>query len=149
MAEPMDAALRQQVARRAGGRCEYCGLPERFSAHRHEPDHIIAQQHGGETRLDNLALACLPCNRHKGPNIATIDPVSGKLTALFNPRKQSWHDHFSWAGATMVANSPVGRATLQVLKMNDHRRLMGREALIRANIPLFPGHDSSGVTPRS
>lgn len=40
-------------------------------------DHIIPRQHGGLTQLDNLALACLHCNRHKGPNLAGLDPLDG------------------------------------------------------------------------
>jgi 5-methylcytosine-specific restriction endonuclease McrA len=37
-------------------------------------DHIIARQHGSRTELDNLALACVHCNRFKGPNVAGLDP---------------------------------------------------------------------------
>ncbi|HXT34440.1 MAG TPA: HNH endonuclease signature motif containing protein [Chloroflexota bacterium] len=37
----------------------------------HEPDHILGEQHGGTTALENLAYACLRCNRLKGPHIAT------------------------------------------------------------------------------
>jgi len=48
----------------------------------HQPDHIIARQHGGQTTADNLAFACIHCNRHKGPNIASIDPIYGDLKKL-------------------------------------------------------------------
>jgi len=47
MATELSAALRQQVAQRAVHRCEYCLMPESMALHRHEPDHIIARQHGG------------------------------------------------------------------------------------------------------
>jgi 5-methylcytosine-specific restriction endonuclease McrA len=43
----------------------------------HHIDHIIAEQHGGATIADNLALACLHCHRPKGPNIASIDVETG------------------------------------------------------------------------
>ncbi len=36
--------------------------------------------------VDNLALACLRCNRHKGPNVGSFDPLTGQLTPFFNPR---------------------------------------------------------------
>jgi hypothetical protein len=67
----------RQVWLRAQSRCEYCHL---FSSDHPLPfhvDHIIARQHGGQTVLDNLALSCLHCNRHKGPNIAGIDSATG------------------------------------------------------------------------
>lgn len=123
MTDAVGADLRTAVAHRAGSCCEYCGLPEKFAAHRHEPDHVIAQQHGGETVLDNLALACMPCNRNKGPNIASIDPETGRLVALFDPRKQAWGAHFRWAGARIEPLTQEARATVRVLRLNDPRRL--------------------------
>jgi hypothetical protein len=66
-------ALRDLVRNRAGNRCEYCLLPEAFLVP-HEPDHVIASQHGGPTSSENLALACFDCNRRKGPNISSVDP---------------------------------------------------------------------------
>jgi hypothetical protein len=47
-------------------------------------DHVLAQQHGGETHLSNLALAYMHCNRRKGPtSLAAIQKQpksSGCLT---------------------------------------------------------------------
>ena len=67
MASEVSASLRQLVADRAAHRCEYCLLPQAVALHQHEPDHIVPRQHGGETHENNLALACLCCNRYKGP----------------------------------------------------------------------------------
>src|SRR5271166_4827055 len=53
-------------------------------------------QHGGLTVLDNLALSCLHCNRHKGPNIAGTDPRTGEVVRLFHPRNDQWSVHFEW-----------------------------------------------------
>ena len=83
-------ALRQLVRERVTGRCEYCLVREADVLLLHQPDHIIAEQHGGETTPENLALACIHCNRHKGANIASLDPTSGQLIPLFNPRTQAW-----------------------------------------------------------
>ena len=58
----------------------------RSGAHSHI-EHIVARQHGGLSRLDNLALACWNCNLKKGPNLSGIDPTTGLVVALFNPRK--------------------------------------------------------------
>ncbi len=72
----MDATLAQEVRDRAGDACEYCQMPQAFYPTSTFPiDHVIARQHGGRTRLGNLALACLHCNAHKGPNLTGIDPT--------------------------------------------------------------------------
>ena len=47
------AALRSAVQIRAGGCCEYCGVNEDDAFEGHEADHVIAEQHGGETTSDN------------------------------------------------------------------------------------------------
>lgn len=88
------SALRLQIKARAQERCEYCQFPEGVGFTSYEVDHIIAEQHGGETSLENLAYACMICNRQKGPNIASIDPNTHTITPLFNPRMQKWEEHF-------------------------------------------------------
>jgi len=82
-------------------------------------DHVVARQHGGGTTLENLALACLHCNQHKGPNVAGIDPNTGEIVSLFHPRRHQWADHFEWDAANLIGKSHVGRATIQVLAIND------------------------------
>ena len=82
-------------------------------------DHIIARQHGGQTGTENLALACLHCNQHKGPNIAGSDPESGEIVPLFHPRRDRWGDHFEWNGVDLTGKTTIGRATIQVLAIND------------------------------
>ncbi len=57
-------SLRQFVAKRANNYCEYCLLPQSIVLHKHEIDHIIPIQHGGKTSEENLALACMRCNRY-------------------------------------------------------------------------------------
>jgi 5-methylcytosine-specific restriction endonuclease McrA len=83
----VSAELRQLVRQRAAGLCEYCLIPEASSFFLHEIDHITAQQHGGETIEGNLALACIICNKHKGTNLSSIDPETGKISSLFHPRR--------------------------------------------------------------
>jgi len=126
------SALRQLVSTRAAGRCEYCRVHEADVLLPHQPDHIIAEQHGGETTPDNLALACIHCNRHKGTNIASLDPDTGQLTSLFNPRTQVWADHFALIGAQIIPQTPVGRVTVRLLRLNDLQRLRVRQALVEA-----------------
>jgi 5-methylcytosine-specific restriction endonuclease McrA len=99
----MDDLLADQVRRRAGGACEYCRMPRAFYPTVPFPiDHIIARQHAGSTAPSNLALSCLHCNSHKGPNIAGIDPRTKRLTKLFNPRRHKWERHFRWVGPIVI-----------------------------------------------
>ena len=100
--EYISAELRRQVIRRSESRCEYCLLSVNDSFFEHEADHIIAKKHGGETSLENLALACFDCNRFKGSDIASLDPRSGELVPLFNPRTDEWQIHFSVDGGTVA-----------------------------------------------
>ena len=97
----------------------------------HEPDHIIATQHGGETALDNLAYACFQCNRAKGPNIASLDPATGMLTSLYNPRTAPWSAHFRIDGALVEPLTAIGRATVFLLRLNDAERMAIRANLLR------------------
>jgi hypothetical protein len=109
----------QQVRRRADYRCEYCKLPQSAYRTRFQIDHVIAQQHKGRTILSNLALCCIRCNLRKGPNLTGIDPVTGRVVQLFNPRRQNWNANFRWDGAILIGRTPRGRATIEVLAIND------------------------------
>lgn len=132
----MEATLHNQVRRRAGDRCEYCLMPQSAHVLTFPVDHVIARQHGGDTELDNLALSCVRCNSHKGPNIAGLDPVTGQLTALFHPRKDVWSEHFRWAGAYLLGLTPAGRATIELLTINHPNYVALRESLIEEG--MFP-----------
>lgn len=141
MPTPDIRALRSQVQDRAQGGCEYCLLPEAADFVRYELDHIIAEQHGGQTALENLAYACLDCNRRKGPNIASIDPHTGERTWLFHPRMQQWQEHFRLCkDGTIVGLTPEGRATAFLLRFNDPTRIQDRADLIAVgNLNPTPG----------
>jgi 5-methylcytosine-specific restriction endonuclease McrA len=111
------ATLRRLVRTRARNRCEYCLLAEQDAFFPHEPDHIIALKHGGETTGENLALACFDCNRFKGSDIASVDPITGRIVPLFNPRVQAWSDHFVSEAGRINPLTPVARevrATLAI-----------------------------------
>ena len=125
----LSAPLRSAVRQRAGGACEYCRVHEHDVFVPHEPDHIIAEQHGGLATLENLALACFHCNRHKGPNVASIDPGTGQIVPLFHPRKDKWAEHFRADGPRIVPLTPVGHATATLLRFNAAERLRVRQAL--------------------
>jgi hypothetical protein len=126
----MDAATREFVRGRASGRCEYCGLPQSavpfFTFH---IEHIRARQHQGSDDPSNLALACPDCNAKKGPNVATVSLDSGQLVELFSPRLHRWEDHFTVVGPEIVGTTEIGRATVQLLDMNEEERVVLRAQL--------------------
>jgi hypothetical protein len=120
------------VRRRARGRCEYCLIHEDDSYARHQLDHITASRHGGETTLQNLALACFLCNRHKGSDLAALDPSTGDVVRLFDPRRQQWHDHFALQEALIIPLTSTGRVTASLLRFNAPERVIERRELLRA-----------------
>jgi hypothetical protein len=126
----MRKSLEQRVWRRARDACEYCQIPQALYRSPFQIDHIIARQHGGRTLSTNLALSCYHCNLHKGPNIAGIDPVSGELTRLFHPRRDTWSRHFEWDGPELMGRTAIGRTTIAVLAINDPVYVAVRVALI-------------------
>jgi len=104
-------------------------LPDRYAETPFQVDHVIAHKHRGRTAGENLAYACFHCNNYKGPNIAGIDPLTGKLAALFHPRKHKWKEHFQWNGAVLTGLTPAGRTTVDVLQINRPEAIALRELL--------------------
>ena len=133
----MESVLEQFVRRRAGDACEYCRLPQRFSRLKFSVDHVIARQHRGPTIQSNLALACTFCNRHKGPNIAGIDPQTKQMVRLFDPRRDLWNEHFQWNGPVLIGETDIARATIAVLAINHSTQTAIRKALVDEGV--FPG----------
>ena len=129
----MDAATRGIVRRRAGNCCEYCLLRQEHSELIHHVEHIVAKQHGGSDQSGNLALACHRCNLRKGPNLTGVDPLTGDVVALFHPRRDRWAEHFLLHDLRIEGITAAARATIQVLSMNDARRLELRAELLARN----------------
>jgi HNH endonuclease len=127
----MDAALRQFVRMRAKQRCEYCRLPQTAAPYlTFHIEHIEAQQHVEDDTPENLALACPDCNRHKGPNLVTLDSLTREIVPLFHPRRDVWEDHFRYDGAILEGRSAVGEATIRLLQINTVERVEMRAELI-------------------
>jgi hypothetical protein len=125
-----NSEARTLVRLRAGDRCEYCLLRQEHNHLTHHVEHIVAKQHGGSDEPSNLALACHRCNLRKGPNLTGIDPITNTVVALFHPRQDQWRDHFVIRGARIEGTTPIGRATVTVLAINDARRLDLRQELL-------------------
>jgi HNH endonuclease len=115
---------RRLVRDRAFHRCEYCGMRQECEPFvTYQIEHIVAKQHGGSDDIGNLALACSHCNLHKGPNLTGIDPATGDIVRLFDPRRETWSEHFQYQRIVILGLTPAGRATVRVLDMNARSRL--------------------------
>ena len=105
-------------------------------------EHIRPRKHGGCDDLSNLALACGHCNLHKSSNLSEVDPETDEIVELFHPRKESWNNLFAFDGPWIVGRTPSGRATVDVLNMNDPERVLLRSALLDAG-----DHEEVGIQP--
>ena len=128
MSSYVSAVLRRLVADRAAHICEYCLIHEDDTFFGCEVEHIISEKHGGSTSEENLAYACVFCNRFKGSNIASFSR-GGQLCRLFNPRIDRWSDHFRLEQLTIVPLTEIGEATERILNLNHPDRLLEREVL--------------------
>jgi hypothetical protein len=119
--------LRRIVVERAGDRCEYCRLAQAGQEAIFHIDHVVPVVAGGNSETSNLALACVSCSLRKGARQAAPDPQTGNETPLFNPRRDSWPEHFRWERVTVVGLTPTGRATISALRLNRPLALSIRE----------------------
>jgi hypothetical protein len=128
----MDAATKRLVRQRADDCCEYCRLPQEHSPlFALQVEHVRPRKHHGGDELENLALACIDCNLHKGPNLAGIEAESGLLTELFHPRRHAWEEHFEMRGPLIIGKTAIGRVTVDVLHMNSDDQIALRLLVAR------------------
>jgi hypothetical protein len=126
----ISAELRRLVVVRAERLCEYCLIHEDDTFFGCEIDHIVSEKHGGLTVAENLAYACLACNRHKGTDLGSVWKPSNSLIRFFNPRLDASPNHFSLDGAIIQPKTPVGSVTEHILRMNEVERLLERQELL-------------------
>lgn len=107
-------ALRQTILAEGHWHCGYCLSAEILTGIPLTLDHLIPVAAGGPATQDNLWPACRPCNENKGAQTQALDPLTGRLATIFNPRTQLWQEHFRWEedGARMVGLTATGRATV-------------------------------------
>ncbi len=133
MATYLVAALRQQLLDADDHCCAYCGTPQANSGAPMVVDHILPRSKGGATQFENLCFACYQCNLYKGSSIEAVDPLSGTVTLLFDPRRHIWTQHFRWddAGLRIIGLTATGRATVNRLRMNNAVILEARRNWVR------------------
>ena len=113
--------LKSELKRRAGYKCEYCH--KTILDQSWEIEHIKPQSLGGYGTLDNLAFACKRCNLNKREHTHYIDRSSGLIVTLFNPRKDSWDEHFGLSEGYVVGRTSIGRATASLLFRSTSQHL--------------------------
>lgn len=113
--------IRARVRALAGERCGYCLSPQHLILGQLEIEHIVPRARGGSDNEDNLWLACRLCNNAKGIQTECLDPDTAQRVRLFDPRRQSWTDHFGWSadGTRVLGRTPSGRATVLALQLNS------------------------------
>ena len=111
------------MRQRAKFLCEYCHTSELWQYVPFTVDHVLPIAKGGETGLENLALACFHCNRRKSDSVTAVDPQTDEMVPLFDPRQDKWNEHFIWSedGLIIVPLTAVGRATVTQLALNRER----------------------------
>ncbi len=132
----MNKLQRKQIKERARYLCEYCLSPERFCTAYYEGDHIIPSSLGGTDNFDNFANTCGGCNNNKSNHTHAIDPLTGQIVPLYNPRIHIWEDHFGWdeTYVLMLGISPIGRATIKKLRLNRDEVVNLRTLLVAADL---------------
>lgn len=113
--------LREQLLAADDRRCAYCHTTEANTGQPMTLDHIIPQAQGGPTTFDDLCFACRRSNEFKGSTTTARDPLTDENVPLFHPRTQRWSDHFAWdaSGTHVIGLTPIGRATVMALNMNN------------------------------
>ncbi len=112
--------LQRRIRNHFSNCCAYCRTDESLTVSTFEFEHIIPRSAGGESIFENLCLACPSCNRYKAYRQTAFDEVTQREIRLFHPHQQLWSEHFAWNENSnyIIGLTPVGRATVSVLKMN-------------------------------
>ena len=132
----ISAELKAAVAVRANEQCEYCQHQSQFSESSFSIDHIIPRSKGGSDDSENLAYCCQGCNNRKYVSVEAVDPVTGRIALLFNPRRDRREDHFQWTADTLqiIGLTATGRATVAKLELNRGNLVRLRELVRRAGL---------------
>lgn len=106
---------RDQVRRRAGYACEFCGVTETDAAGQLTIDHFQPRSKGGDDSLDNLLYSCVRCNLYK----QGYWPDDDDAPTLWNPRRELAARHFlELDDGQLLPLTAVGEFTLKRLRLN-------------------------------
>jgi hypothetical protein len=129
----VSSELRRRVRLRAQNLCEYCRTLMDFTGHEFTIDHIIPEAKGGLSDFANLCFCCFWCNNFKQARTHVRDLRTGRLVPLFNPRADQWDDHFRWSPTftRVIGRTPVGRATVEALRLNRQSLVSARRIWVK------------------
>jgi 5-methylcytosine-specific restriction endonuclease McrA len=82
--KPVVRFSRENVFARDQGRCQYCR--RKVSRAEATYDHVVPRSQGGGTNWENIVIACVPCNQHKGGR--TPEQAHMKLDKV--PARPTW-----------------------------------------------------------
>ena len=53
-------------------------------------------------------------------SVEAIDPATGTIVPLYHPRQYRWDEHFAWNPdcSLIIGLTPIGRATVEILRLN-------------------------------
>ena len=124
------------VAARAAHRCEYCYAPEVVFNSPFEVEHVFPPLRGGSDDDSNRALACRSCNVFKRDYVDGLDLETGSTERLFHPRLDGWSEHFRIEAETgrILGLTPVGRATIERLRINSPSQVSARRQWARLGL---------------
>ncbi len=124
------------VSARARHVCEYCHAPEVIFNLPFEVEHVIPRSRGGETIDSNLALSCRSCNLYKADFITGFDEVTQQEVRLFDPRRDTWDEHFSAPEETgeIEGLTEIARAAIARLRINGRLQVEARKQWIRLGL---------------
>jgi hypothetical protein len=97
----LNKSLRKLVVDRSDRLCEYCLIHDDDTVLGCAIDHIISLKHGGPNTADNLAYACVFCNRYKGSDVGLMIWETQEFVRFYNPRRDLWSEHFQLDGVTV------------------------------------------------
>lgn len=141
MSGRIPARLVRGVRQRARDVCEFCRLPQESQEATFHVDHVQPRVEGGATTLENLALACVSCSLRKAARVRAKDPRTGRMTRLFDPRRDDWHKHFGFTKNWRIrGKTATGRATVLALGMNRAAIVAIRGEL--SSLGRFPPEDA-------
>jgi HNH endonuclease len=141
MSRYISNALKEKIRQQAKFRCGYCLRSELLIGMPMEFEHLIPLALGGQTVEENLWLSCRRCNEFKGIQIQGFDLETSENAPLFNPRTQVWSEHFSWNidGTEIIGITPIGRATVNTLNLNEEIIVVTRRLWV--SVGWFPPED--------
>lgn len=119
--------LRTRAASIQSFRCIYCHLPvwtgdpqpfmQRFHLTLREAralqctaEHLLARCDGGKDSNDNIAAACLHCNRTRHQRAKPLDPLAYQSLVQQRLSRGAWHPRSITSKVAVAPNPPLAKA---------------------------------------